>query len=761
MQNAAAYTIASIQPEKEEILLENAPESSFTPWTFSDLGIADQSSAGNLNWIPKATSAGDSLDKTVFNGKINFPGGVTSFGNYYFGCSQNWYGFMIQANTNLDGLRLLYLSQGTGNYHTAAGNTGSNKITDETIIAKFYPSIAKTTLRGNADLQFSLSVEYAAEHGDTVDLKVGVFFDGKLYNNEYYTVKDIPKAELSRNLGFYVQNAAAYTIASAGKTCQAERTPVDRINITLRDAGILDVSDSAFAGKFDQDTLDGTLFSALIRYGADGSRLHLGFEDPDYPFGGISFRLSGEKLVVSNEYANYDYTAAGILQNMPFTLASLNPAVAGIGDSFQNTEFLLQVSIDFVDDDGDGKKNDIQLGVFINGILYNNAYFILKDDAENLGTRINFNSGKVASCASYRYEGQYTELTAKDFGLHGKTVSSASYKAVYDDNSFDETAVTMMLRFPKGDGNRLIFGAEASGVCFEAKDSGEIAISYIAPDESVQEMGVLTAKAAGIPQIVDIALEWRFAFRITPTGDGKAYLKLGVYINGQLYGGEPFVLADVEDSTFKRTFHVSIAAGVCTITNVDYEELTIDDFSVRNTAVTELAEGKNYRAENYCDLESLDNTAFSAVCRFPKDGVGRFTLGSPFWFGVLFTSTTDGRIQVAVCNSDTTVKTFVCLDAATAGVGSFTDKEFTVRLTFDILTVSEGKGDLIVGIYLNGQLYNGQHYYLRNISPEVLTRNLQMYATDAPFSIKAVKQSIDLSVYGFTNDGWRKQLGLG
>ena len=196
------------------------------------------------------------------------------------------------------------------------------------------------------------------------------------------------------------------------------------------------------------------------------------------------------------------------------------------------------------------------------------------------------------------------------------------------------------------------------------------------------------------------------------------------------------------------------------MSNVKYEELTVKDFSIKNTSVTSI-KGKDYRVENYCDLDSLDGTAFSAVCRFPKKSTGRFTLGSPFWFGAFMASTADGRIQVAHCDTDKTVRSLVYLDAKTAGVKSFTDSDFTVRLTFDILDNGNGKSDLNLGIYINGKLYNGQYYCVRNIDAATLTRNLQVYATATPFTLKSSKSNTDLSVYGFSNTGWKQQLGIG
>ncbi|MBR4762259.1 MAG: hypothetical protein IK086_06450, partial [Clostridia bacterium] len=566
-----------------------------------------------------------------------------------------------------EGLKLYYNCKETGHFHNNLGDTGATT-TVNTQIAVFNPLKAGATLRGNPDLRVSISVEYINETDTHTDLKVGVFFNGKLYAGKYYTVKDIPKDELAKNLAFYVQNDSQYTIRSVGKICFAEKAPADRKNITLMDAGILDVKNSTFAGKFDVDSLDGTLFSAKIKYSVDNSRLHLGYGDEDLTFGGISFRLTNDKLVVGNEYSGREVEGYGVLYHMPSTLISLSAKTAGIGTSFVDTEFLLQASIDFVDRDGDGAKDDIKLGIFINDVLYNNMYFYILDDAENLGTRINFNTGKVASCASYNYEGYYDELTPESFGF-GKTVSFDKV-GNYDSETLDHTAITAMLKFPGEKGNGLYFGGENAGICLKAIDGGKISVDFVDSKGNNTAITALTPEKAGVSKITDNELKWRFAFRVTPMNDSSSYLKLSIYINGELYDGKVFTLSAAETASLKRTMSVKVAGGKFAVSNVKYEELSIEDFSVKNQNITKI-EKKDWRTENYCDLETLDGTSFSAMCRFPKDGSARLSFGSPFWFGAFLSSASDGRIQVAFCDTDKTVKNVAYLEAETAGLSSF------------------------------------------------------------------------------------------
>ena len=483
-----------------------------------------------------------------------------------------------------------------------------------TQIVSFNSEKAGTTLRGNKDLPFALSVEYAVDHGDTVDLKVGVFFDGKLYDSRYYTVKDVPKEELSQNIGFYVANSAKYTITSIEEEKEQvflKNTPENRFKSwTFADFRILD-------------------------------------------------QTSGDPL-------NWD-------TKMP-----------SVGSSLDKTIF--------------------------------NGKIAFPADTSNFG---NYYFGSA--------EKWYGLLLTAD-GTDGLRMYYNCKATGHFHNKTGDTGTTAMM------GTQIAnFNSEKAGTVLRGNKNLQVSLSV----EYIKDYG----------DTVD--------------------LKVGVFFDGRLYDGKYYTVKDVPKAELARNFGFYVVdATPYTIASVGktykektYEELTAQDFSIRNTDLKEIT-GKDYRTENYCDLESLDGTAFTAVCRFPESGSGRFTLGSPFWYGVLFSSINKDKIQVAHCDSDKTIRTFVNLTPQKAGLTSFSEKEFTVRLTFDVTKKKNGKADIILGIFINGKLYNGRYYCVQDIDGATLTRNLQIYTTGLPFSIRSAKTAIDLSVYGFSNSNWKKQLGL-
>ena len=192
--------------------------------------------------------------------------------------------------------------------------------------------------------------------------------------------------------------------------------------------------------------------------------------------------------------------------------------------------------------------------------------------------------------------------------------------------------------------------------------------------------------------------------------------------------------------------------------NSKYKELTLRDFSILSANVDSIEEGKDFRVENYHDWETLDGTAVSVVCNFPENGSARFSVGGSFWRGVYVGSREDGRVEVCYVNKAGDLKRLTYLDAETAGVTTLIGKDVTIRLTFDVVKTSATTSDFRLGIYVNGTLYDGKHYTVRNADTETLTRTFKIYAANAPFKLQSINTQPDLSIYGFDNKTWKSKI---
>ena len=135
----------------------------------------------------------------------------------------------------------------------------------------------------------------------------------------------------------------------------------------------------------------------------------------DFRYGGLSNDWFG--LIFNNTEDGRIYMQ-GIADNVVVTDTYIfNPTKAGT--KLTDAWFNLKLSTEIVDSDGDGKKDDVKLGVWFNNVLYNNKYIELKDYAQYLGSRMS---------VFVRGDGGFVKLksdssvyTGVDFGLFGFT----------------------------------------------------------------------------------------------------------------------------------------------------------------------------------------------------------------------------------------------------------------------------------------------------------------------------------------------------
>lgn len=60
------------------------------------------------------------------------------------------------------------------------------------------------------------------------------------------------------------------------------------------------------------------------------------------------------------------------------------------------------MSVQYVDSDGDGKKDDVKLGIWFDGVLYENKYIYIADFAESMGSYMGIYSSNPESHISIR-----------------------------------------------------------------------------------------------------------------------------------------------------------------------------------------------------------------------------------------------------------------------------------------------------------------------------------------------------------------------
>lgn len=691
----------------------------------------------------------DTMDKVMFSAKVTL--GDMSQLHYGNSDANGWGGITFyQERNNKTILKMGKLE----------GDLLTNLPSD-----KYYFQVRKA-LGSNAttfvDVEFVLGMytEFVDIDGDGKDdLKLGVLFNGKLYDNKFIYIEDAGTDEQIGNRVNSNEIPMSWKSYFDGKEDATVLTPpTDFTNITLLDAGIQDGENATFIGRFKEDSLDRTLFSMRIKYSANMSRFHYGCTNGsgDMNYGGISFRMDSGKIIVGNEVV--DETVKGLLPHLPSRLVILDPEIAGVGSTFENEEFLLQISTEFIDLDQDGDKDDIKLGIYINGFLYDDSYYFIKNDASLMGVDCNFNEGNAALFASHNYEGpyrgDYTELQPSDFGYDNNKAYEESYTGVLSQDSLDKTAINMMLTLPKEKGNKLYIGGEEQGICITTKDEDKLQLSIVNTAGQEEVLDTLEADQVGVSTFGDTEMKWRFTFGFTKVNNGIGTLYLGVIVNGTLYKGQEYMIEQVEMESFKRIVAIDVAKGQFKLSDYTYEELTFHDFSILDTKIEKITDGSSVMNNNYCDWNSLDGTAVSGSYYFSKDAGDRFGFGGAFWEGIIFASDGGRQIKVSHIDAEGVVRTIARLNPTKAGVNSLLGDKVSFRLTFDVIKTSETDADLRMGIYIDGKLYDGKYFMLRDVKQATLTRTCKLYVVNGPYEIESVKTPSDLTVYGFDNRTW-------
>lgn len=692
--------------------------------TLKDAGIADAK-----NSVFNGSFSRKSMDKTITSMKLAYK---RNSARMHLGKKDSDYGglaFRLENGSIIVGNEM-------------GGKTGEGYLVHcPWVLVNIEPEkagVGNTFLDAEFLLQISVAFVDQDQDGTKNDIEIGVYINGVLYNNQFYYIKDDAEYFMTGiNFNEATADYASYEMQEEEPTDISEL--IDYDFLTLSDAGIANGTGS-FNGSFSRESMDRTVTSVKLTYRGNGARMHLGTEENNY--GGLAFRLENGNLVVGNEQPGK--TEKGCLNNCPWVLAEIDPERVDVENAFLDTEFLLQISVAFVDHDLDGKKNDIELGIFINGTLYNNMFVYIKDNAEQLGTGINFNEG-TADYTSFNDIHDLKEITAADFGLINAVIMQDK-EVKSNDSMLVGTALTMMMKFPEEQGNCMYVGGKGNGLKLETQEDGTIKVSYTEAEKETA-LTTLTPQKAKIASFGE-ELEWRFEFS-KQVVSGLKKLVLGIYIEDVLYEYQYITLKNVDTDSLQRVLGIHVSNGKFEITAPGYEELTFHDFSVVDKKFT--APMENGYRENYRNWDAMDETAVTGIVNFGAIRAGRIQYGNSSWYGLILTPENEDAINVYYVSKENGDKRLAVLRPEKAGVSSFIGEDTEIRTTFDMLKAEDGTVNMKVGIYINGKLYDDQFILVRDINPETFTKKIAYwtYEGDHTFEVKSIKRKPDLSIYGF------------
>lgn len=397
-------TCGYIMDKGEEIPAD--PFAGYTTITPADFGIADDTYTTAKSCTKTPLS---SFDKVNF--AIEFSGQL-----------KNWTGIVYgKANNNKnEGITLAYHGSYPGRLMIV--NNASSRFSmyteDGTLSNHLYIKPEEVFLKGeyttfvgaNVRLNITTDLWDFNDDGQKNDLRVGFWFDGNLYKGQYYYLANVTGGTyvLNHDMQIGAVGDPGVTIKSP-LTFISETSPLDGYEILT--PSTFDIADQENTEGVTTQTsvcehvkpsdYAGTAFAANIKYTTNWS--NMSFLQHNVIGAGIQvvFSSTGELNVynrLNNRTNERGYMYAGgyftedTKEYIPDgydvikanTFFAIKPSKTNVeGGKFKDTMFTLWLTMDVVDFDHDTYADDMKLGVWINGQLYEGRYlYITNCDAQ-------------------------------------------------------------------------------------------------------------------------------------------------------------------------------------------------------------------------------------------------------------------------------------------------------------------------------------------------------------------------------------------
>ena len=507
----------SLVPEAEAA---SSLPSNFTTITPKDFGIED----GNDYWHVASkdlTIAGADLDRKILNMDVAVSGTDMQL---FYGTKDTQTGLLFRFTTTSNTIEII----GKGGYGsilaTLSGSTGDFDLSNNNLI-----NLKITTEFINAD---------AGTEAD--DVKVGVFINEVLYDNQYIVVNDY-KSSMNATLGLSQNNdgSARMTIISP-KTEEEEEPPLEQLpsdfmTITANDFGIVDgndywgISTKNLAINGDA-SLDHKILNMNVAVSGVDMQLFYGRKGSsgDDAKTGLLFRFTTE----SNQILLVKDGGWGAV------LATLKGSTGGF-DLSDNNSINLKITTEFV-------GNDVKVGVFINEVLYNNQYITLTDYKSSmnatLGLSQNSDSGArmIISTPKQYMPNTFRHLTFNEVDLGAEDYNGRGSSSVAID--WDKLLFSGKVQL-KDVGSEIRFGAESGWVGYrlEMTSSG---LALIWDNGADVRNTIFTCPEITVDTTFTLTLATEY---VDVDNDGLLDdLKFGFWINGNMYGNRWFYHVDYQ-----------------------------------------------------------------------------------------------------------------------------------------------------------------------------------------------------------------------
>ena len=504
--------------------------------------------------------------------------------------------------------------------------------------------------------------------------------------------------------------------------------------------------------------MQNTYFLAKVKF-STGAQLFLGGTDEEK---GLRFMLSSNDLSMKDA----DGAISGTYK--------FKPNDAGLSEStFKNTEFTLGVTLQIANLDTDGVEDDVKIGVWFNGTLYQGQYIEFIDYKDHVGnvlsTKFSNNSAQLDLSADVNVGASpkktWKQLTFSHFyledGNYGYNEGNVAAKGSYT-VSLDQTYFTGNVTFSENSGVSLRYGGRKtdeglSGLMFGVVDgklrmADALGNSNLSYDYDAQTAGLEFASFAGEQFKLGLSIEY-----VDGDDDGQVDdVSLGVWFNDVLYGNEYVVLPDYVN-LFGSTVGIisyeeqatltiaSIPELVAVMPDPSLKKLTFDHFSIEDKVYSY---NSNRVSANGKYGGAFDGTYFGGTVAFGVNANGNSsdiryaTTDADGWVGLRL-YVLGGKLLVRHSGEGTV---YAALDASTAGIKSFTE-EFRLGISMQYVDMDNDDDELVddvkLGLFFNDELYDDTYLYLENYVEKVGS-GLSVYCeADTTLKVGTLEDFID------------------
>lgn len=694
------------------------PLAEFERWDITDVGLSE----GEYS-IQNGTATGATQDMKALYTMVQFP--------YVDGTNKN---AELHIGEQYNGIAFVVENGGLALYHYYNGGSGRGRL------LTFNPSVAGDyTSLLDTKIELIVTTEFINSNGITTDARIGVYFDGNLYNDQYVTLEDVPVTSLKQQIQVFNRWSGGKTtwLSPTLRSEQKQVTPWEELERwTITDVGL---SEGEFggnkAGTATGETLDGKAFAAAVKFpaGIDSSHnacLFVG-DFTDQIANGFAFEVKQDVVTLSH-YAN----------GTTHRIATLSPETAQRA-SLVGDEMDVVLTVEF--ENNDGTTTDADVALYIDGHLYGETYFRLEDVPvssfpQQIYVYNKWAGGKTIWMSPYlRQEAPpitdpdtLEKWTIETVGLSEGEYSIKTATATGDD--LDGKALYAAVKMPVISDTKhnaeLWIGEYMNGFYFESKNN-QLTLRYFVDGVTDQVVATLSPQVVGMETFLGQKMDIIFTTEFENNNGTTADVNIGLYINGVFYGNRYLRVTGAPLTSLKQQLHVNNrwAGGKTTWLWVDsqsdLEELTAEDFGLANKTVN----NTTYVAT--ADNASLKATGISMELTMPdkKDNVIYFG-GEEC--GVVLKTQGDGKLVLAYADANGREQYIATLSPDKVNLKTLTNQSIGLKLAFKIY---EAKNTLELGVFVNGKLYNEAYFTVKDVEIDALQRVIGVHAKDAKIVI--------------------------